>query len=140
MDNTPLTAQTLLKIINEAGRERSALATDAELSPAYVTYHLGGSRPVRDVHLAKYMAVLDISDKRRLFAAWMKDVLDPESLEALFGGGENRLAEEVVEYASTVEPETVRMMKFWIDRFRVDSELKELFETITKRAGYVPGA
>ncbi|HRJ09308.1 MAG TPA: hypothetical protein PK490_14985 [Prosthecobacter sp.] len=106
------------------------------MNRAVVSFHLTGARPIRDDHLSAYCRCLDAEEKARLVSAWLRDALAPEDAATVLDPGTHRLQEEVRAWRPGLTDRQKSQLEFWASRLVADPDLAEIFDIITRRAGW----
>jgi transcriptional regulator with XRE-family HTH domain len=140
MENTPLAAKTLAGTLEMHGWTQSDLAEKSGIHRPTVSLHITGSRPMRDDHLAAYIAVLDKYEQSQLVSAWLQDTLPSAALENILDSTTQRLREEVRTWSPDITPQQQSMLHYWADKIAADPELAEIFHSLSRKAGWHPSS
>lgn len=138
MENTPLASHVLSGVLKMHSWDQNELAKQSGISRAVVSFHLTGSRPIRDDHLAAYITALDKYEQSQLVAAWLQDTLPAAALENVLDSTSNTLREDVRTWSPDLTPEQQHMLQFWAAKIAADPELAGIFRSITRKAGWEP--
>lgn len=133
---TPLSAKVLLQVLDARGWNQNGLADRAHVHRATVSLHLSRTRPIRDEHLLKYLAVLDQSERQMLLAAWIRDTASPEVVSDLLDVARQRVRPEVADWSPSLSVDQRALLNWWSGQLARDPELAALFRSLTVLAGY----
>lgn len=138
MEQTPQSAKVLTGALLAHDWDQNDLARESGISRAVVSFHLTGSRPIRDDHLASYCNALDRDERPILVAAWLRDTLS-ESVQAdVLDPRSSKLNEEARTWSANLTNEQKEILEWWATQMPIDSELADLLHMLTRRAGWVP--
>lgn len=118
--------------------DQNELAKKSGISRAVVSFHVTGSRPIRDDHLAAYITALDKYEQSMLVAAWLRDVLPEAARLNILDTQSTRLSESVTTWSPELTAEQRNMLQFWSEKIAADPELADTFRAITRKAGWIP--
>lgn len=138
METTPRTVKILSTALQMHGWEQNDLARLTGINRTQISFHLNGSRPVRDDHLALYITALDKAEQSRLVSAWLQDTLPAEAIANVLDITTNSVREEVRAWRPGLSPEQMDMLDFWAAKFTEDDELARIFRSITIKGGWQP--
>jgi transcriptional regulator with XRE-family HTH domain len=138
METTPRTVKILSTALQMHGWEQNDLARLTGINRTQISFHLNGSRPVRDDHLALYITALDKAEQSRLVSAWLQDTLPAEAVQNVLEGASNSVREEVRAWRPGLTSEQADMIDWWAAKLAEDDELARIFEAITRKAGWQP--
>jgi hypothetical protein len=138
MESTPLTARVLTACLNSHSWDQAAVAKLSGVNRAVVSFHVTGSRPIRDDHLSAYCRCLDPDEKTRLVSAWLQDVLRVEDAESILDPGTLTLREEVRAWHPGLTERQRQQLDFWSAKLAKDDELDDVFDIISRKAGWRP--
>ena len=139
METTPRTVKILSAALQMHGWEQNDLARLTGINRTQISFHLNGSRPVRDDHLALYITALDKAEQSRLVSAWLQDTLPPAAAQNVLESASNLVREEVRAWRPGLTSEQADMIDFWVEKLVEDDELARIFGAITRRGGWQPG-
>lgn len=138
METTPRTVKILSAALQMHGWEQNDLARLTGINRTQISFHLNGSRPIRDDHLALYITALDKAERILLVSAWLQDTLPPDAVQDVLDSASNSVREEVRAWRPGLTPEQAEMINFWVAQLVEDDELARIFEAITRKAGWTP--
>jgi transcriptional regulator with XRE-family HTH domain len=132
----PLSVAVLQQILESRGWTQNDLADKAGIHRATVSMHLSRQRAIRDEHLVAYLRPLESADRKRLLAAWLRDVIGGEVIGDVVDQGTNRINEEVVAWAPNLSDSDQKMIAWLSNEMMGDPDLAEMMRSICKRLGY----
>lgn len=138
METTPRTVKILSAALQMHGWEQNDLARLTGINRTQISFHLNGSRPIRDDHLALYTTALDKAERILLVSAWLQDTLPPDAVQDVLESASNSVREEVRAWRPGLTSEQADMIDFWVAKLVDDDELARIFVTITRRSGWQP--
>lgn len=138
METTPRTVKILSAALQMHGWEQNDLARLTGINRTQISFHLNGSRPVRDDHLAAYITALAKAEQSRLVSAWLQDTLPAEVIANVLDITSNSVREEVRAWRPGLTSEQMDMLDFWAAKFTEDDELARIFRAITIKGGWQP--
>jgi hypothetical protein len=138
MEVTKNASKVLLASLKMLGWDQGDLSDKSGIVRSTVSFHVTGSRPIRDDHLAAYCKALPSTEQALLVAAWLRDALPEDALASVFEAGEtsSKLNEAVRTWAPTLDEELQEMLDYWTTQLATDTELAEIFRIATRRAGF----
>ena len=138
METTPRTVKILSAALQMHGWEQNDLARLTGINRTQISFHLNGSRPIRDDHLALYITALDKAERILLVSAWLQDTLPPDAVQDVLDSASNSVREEVRAWRPGLTSEQSDMINWWAAKFAADDELARIFEAITSKEGWTP--
>lgn len=138
METTPRTVKILSAALQMHGWEQNDLARLTGINRTQISFHLNGSRPIRDDHLALYTTALDKAERILLVSAWLQDTLPPDAVQDVLDIASNSVREEVRAWRPGLTSEQSDMINWWAAKFAADDELARIFEAITSKEGWTP--
>jgi len=118
------------------GWEQNDLARLTGINRTQISFHLNGSRPVRDDHLALYITALDKAERILLVSAWLQDTLPPDAVQDVLDSASKSVREEVRAWRPGLTSEQADMIDWWAAKLAEDDELARIFEAITRKTGW----
>jgi transcriptional regulator with XRE-family HTH domain len=136
MESTPRTVKILTGALQMHDWEQNDLAKACGINRATISMHLAGLRPIRDDHLALYVAALDKAEQSMLVSAWLQDTLPEVASKNVLDSQSNTLREEVRTWRPGLSEEQKSMLDWWAAKLAADDELDHIFKAITRKAGW----
>lgn len=138
--DTPLTARQLSEIVSELEWSQQDLESRSKIVRTTISTHLSGKRPIRDEHLAAYIAAVPGPDKIRLLAAWITDVLKEDDRSEVLTLDQSHLAEDVASWLPPLNDTQRSALQWLADAMVKDRELDDWILSLLQRLGFVPPA
>lgn len=138
MEATPRSAKVLSAALESHGWQQSDLADKAGIARPTVSHHLTGARVIRDDHLVAYCDALDRYERPILVAAWLRDTLSEPAQADVLDPHSSKLNEAARTWSAKLTDEQKDQLDFWASILSTDTEIADVFSTITRRAGWQP--
>jgi transcriptional regulator with XRE-family HTH domain len=134
-----MASQFICSVLRERGWTQARFAKQCGIKQPLISKDLSSNRkhPISPAHLKKYLECLNHSERKRLFAAWMKGIVPSEVMADLLESDGN-LRLDVKAWLPALKNDDKEMLLWWAQEMTHDGELEELFKLLSARAGYRP--